>query len=489
VNWSPLRLLAMLASFFLIAGCSGGGSDAPASNAPAHLPAVSDVGGPKMAHLQLVPIFFGDEPDVDTLTAFSQWIVTSGWFDAAGAEYGVGKGSVLGIVHKTTPAPDAISDTQIVDLIFQGLADGTLPQPASGGLGEVLYVFHFPAQTVVTSGSEQSCVDFGGYHASARRNGVELAYAVIVSCADFIPGLSLVEEREVAASHELIESATDPFPHNHPGIQLRDMASSWRAIGDEVGDLCEGGPAAVWHEAGFVAQRSWSNIAAAAGDPCVPATAAQPYYNVVAETKTVPRIAVGGHTTLTLDGWSSGATPDWRLSVSSAKAGDSTLKLGSTTLGAGKSTTLDIAVPASAAAGAALRLFVFSSSSQTAYQVLPLLAVAGAPCSTFNGCDACTAQAGCGFCATTGKCEAEGSSGSAESACPSSSFATWPGSCPGYCAGHGGSCGDCSSQVGCGWCASAGATRCLEASHLYSEPAGATCAYADWNFTPDYCPE
>jgi hypothetical protein len=479
-----LRSLALLASLLLVS-CHG---DAPNGQTPL-LPAVADVGGPKLAHLRLVPIFFSDDGDADTLTAFSQWIVGSHWLDEVGGEYGVGSGSVLGVVRKVSPAPDAISDAQIVDLLFQDLGSGVLPRPATGGLDEVIYQLHFPIRTVVTSGSERGCQDFGGYHGSARRNGVELAYAVVLSCADFIPDLSLVENREMIASHELIEAATDPFPSNNPGIQLRDMASSWHAIGDEVADLCVTSSAEVWREAGFVAQRSWSNVAATSGDPCVPALAGRPYVNVAADIKALPRIPPGGHATLTLDGWSTGGVPDWRLSADSAKSGDTTLRLGASTFGAGKTTTLDVAVPTSTEEGTGFRLFVFSQTSSADFEVLPIAAVAGNPCSTFNGCEECTAQRGCGFCASTGRCEAEGSSGSAESACSGSAFATWPGSCPGVCARHDGSCGDCSSQAGCGWCNAAGATRCLEASHAYSSPAGAACAYPDWDFTPDYCPQ
>ena len=150
--------------------------------------------------------------------------------------------------------------------MFAGLADGSLPKPAGGDLRDVLYMLQFPQQTVITAGSSMSCVDFGGYHASARRNGLEVAYAVIATCPGFIDHQTTLEIRELVSSHELIEAATDPLPDNHPGFQLADPASPWLALGAEVGDLCTRGDAtATWHESGFVAQRSWSNAAAAAG--------------------------------------------------------------------------------------------------------------------------------------------------------------------------------------------------------------------------------
>jgi hypothetical protein len=340
---------------------------------------------------------------------------------------------------------------------------------------------------VVTSGQDVSCDAFGAYHASARRNGVEASYAVMSSCLAFSPLLTEAEGRELFASHELIEAATDPIPSNNPGFQVDDPTSTWLALGGEVADLCEGSAASIWREAGFVAQRSWSNVASLDGDPCVPNATGTRYFNVVADPGALPRIPPGGKKTLKLAGWSTMATPDWMLFAQSAKDGDATLTLAAKTLNAGRSTTVSIEVPDTATKGTALHMFVFSAYTQTDFQVLPLLAIIDDPCSSFSGCEVCSSHTGCGFCTTTGRCEAEGPSGSAESRCPAASFATWPGSCPGFCEPHSASCTDCASQPGCGWCASGGG-QCLGASHEYSGPEAATCAYSDWSFTPDYCP-
>ncbi|HEU4729513.1 MAG TPA: hypothetical protein VFT22_16550, partial [Kofleriaceae bacterium] len=120
------------------------------------------------------------------------------------------------------------------------------------------------------------------------------------------------------------------------------------------------------------------------------------------------------------------------------------------------------------------------------YQYLPLLAIAGQPCESFSGCEDCTSHEGCGFCATTGKCETLDVSGATITGCPASKVALWPGSCSGFCEAHGASCAECASQGGCGWCAAS--NTCMEASQEYSHPQNATCAYADWSFTPGYCP-
>jgi hypothetical protein len=111
----------------------------------------------------------------------------------------------------------------------------------------------------------------------------------------------------------------------------------------------------------------------------------------------------------------------------------------------------------------------------------------GAACGSFTDCQGCASQVGCGWCAATLRCEISQGEGSAQSPCARPDFKTWTGSCDGFCASHNGSCTDCASQYGCGWCASAPDVQCLEAGSDWSQPAAASCAYADWSFTPSYC--
>ena len=476
---SGTRWLAML-------GCTVAACGDPAPRSP--LPQLADRGGPVMAHPALVPIFFADDPDSAALTAFNQWIVGSQWLAAVGAEYGVGSGSVLGAVQLSTAAPAAITDREIVDLLYARLADGTLPAPGAAP-GNVLYEVYFPVGTVVSFADGKSCGAFGGYHDSARRGGVELAYAVLPSCPGFVSDHTALEIRELVSSHELIEAATDPIPSNHPAFQLEDPISPWRALGEEVADLCvRGDRSATWPEAGFVAQRSWSNAAAAAGtDPCVPGPLT-PYFTVSAELGSIPRIAAGKARLIQLTGYARGAGDGFVWHVGSGPAGtdDVDLTLGRDTLDAEQTTILVVGVPDDATAGSLLRFYVYSTGPSS-YDLLPMLAVVGSPCASYTGCDDCAAHAGCGFCATTGRCEAQGAIGSADSSCPAGSFAVSRGGCPGFCAAHGASCADCASQPGCGWCGGA-APGCVEADRATGQPLDARCDNADWSFSPGYCP-
>jgi hypothetical protein len=479
-----MRAVVTALVLLLATGCGDNTLDPPIFE----LPVVADLGGPRMAHPQLVPIFYSNDPDIEALTRFSEWIVSSRWLEEVGADYGIGAGSILRVVHRAEPAPPRVTDPEIVSWLFEGIASGSLPAPPPGGPGDIVYMVHVPVGTVVTTGASRSCLDFGGFHGSARHNGVELAFAVIASCPGLIRGLNDLEVRQFVASHEFIETATDPLPANHPGFQLREP--SWSALGSEVADLCTRADAtAMVREAGFVATRVWSNTAADVGEPCVPVTTDAPYFNMAHRLTSVPRIPPGSRGRLGLTAWATGEVPDWVLSTSSANPDDAELTLGARQIGPGESTNLDIVVLPSTPVGSSLRIFVFSGLSQETYQVLPVLAIVGDPCTAFTSCETCAARVGCGWCATSQRCETDGVTGSAESTCAGTDFARWPGSCGAYCGGHSDSCLDCASQAGCGWCASGGAPQCMEASNTdFSRPATGTCAYPDWSFTADYCP-
>jgi hypothetical protein len=199
------------------------------------------------------------------------------------------------------------------------------------------------------------------------------------------------------------------------------------------------------------------------------------------------RWTVGGHGTVSVVGWATATTQDWALATLTRMSSDVMAMPEMNRLGIGAATKIDVAISSTARSGTTEQIYVYSSLSETSYQVLPMTAIVGEPCATFTTCEDCASQLGCGFCTSNGKCMPDGIGGSADGSCSGSAFAKWPGSCRGVCARFGGSCTDCSSQAGCGWCAAGGTGQCLEAGDHYAGPAAATCAYADWAFTPDYC--
>jgi hypothetical protein len=183
------------------------------------------------------------------------------------------------------PAP-TIDDATIQSWLAAKLeaADPAFGAPDPG----TVYTLFYPAGVTVTLDGSQSCVDFNGYHQElaldASHGGASVAYAVVPRCptVDGVNGLSAVT---AVASHELVETATDPFPLSNPAyLQVDDAHFYWTEVlgGSEVADLCvrAAGPLVALGDLPYVVQRTWSNAAALAGhDPCVPAPTETAYFN------------------------------------------------------------------------------------------------------------------------------------------------------------------------------------------------------------------
>src|SRR5262249_2704509 len=114
-----------------------------------------------------------------------------------------------------------------------------------------------------------------------------------------------------AASHELTEAATDPYPeYGSMGYDLIKK-SPWNPAGGEIADLCEfvsGVP-----EGSYTVTRAWSNENAKLGQqPCVPVptdNADIPYFNagIVNELQTAK---AGDTLTTEVDCYSFGPLPN-----------------------------------------------------------------------------------------------------------------------------------------------------------------------------------
>jgi hypothetical protein len=181
---------------------------------------------------------------------------------------------------------------------------------------------YFPGSTAISFQGLANCTDFGGYHNSMSYQGVTFSIAVISEC---LPpqgsNLSPVQYLTFAASHEIIEAATDPFLTSTSGFYLNFNDANvipWNNLaGGEVADMCQdltGLNQDQAGEGGFVVQRSWSNAQAAAGhDPCVPAAArTNPYFNVApASSAQILQVDVGKTVTFEADAFSDAPVADW----------------------------------------------------------------------------------------------------------------------------------------------------------------------------------
>jgi hypothetical protein len=252
-------------------------------------------GGPLLANVQIVAVFWG--PNVDsTVTSriggfYSAFTAPSniGWL----CEYDttprrIGGGSFVGnyVITPTVNTGTQINDTDIQDELAAQINAGVLPSPNAN----TLYIVHFPPGAVI-SGNQigMSCVDFCAYHDAATRtlsgSTQTFFYAVLPDfssggCAPGPPGCALTApgccgDRSVfdtltkSAAHEISEAITDPDP-----------PSGWSSpIGGEIGDRCNfstiGDSTYYSFTSGgvtYTAQVEWSRARSA----CVPGGACQP---------------------------------------------------------------------------------------------------------------------------------------------------------------------------------------------------------------------
>ncbi len=120
-------------------GTGGSGGFAPAAHAP--FPILPDQGGPKLDHVHMVSVNFSGTQYADELATFGDWIVTSDYYTAAGAEYGVFAGThEQRLLDEAPPAMMSTSDATF--FLGSRIASGALPAPDA----ETLYVFLRPAQ-------------------------------------------------------------------------------------------------------------------------------------------------------------------------------------------------------------------------------------------------------------------------------------------------------------------------------------------------------
>jgi hypothetical protein len=333
------------------AGASGASSDSfvPAPHAP--FPLVTHHGGPVLKNVELVPVYFGDDPLRFDLERFNSWIVTSDYWKHTGAEYGVQAGTRLPAVQFESVAEASLSDTQIAQWIDARVADGQLPKPSAN----TLYALFYQAGTTITAaaGAATSCWSFGAVHESvALANPVftgDVAFAIIPRCS-FTPGDELMIATDVA-SHEYMEAATFPRLMADPTWRMDQVGplEAWAMLsGPAVADLCLN--QSYDFIDGFYVNDIWSNTAAQAGNnPCQPSDPKHPFFSVSAE-QTIYHAQPGSTLTIHAGAWSNLPTEDWELGVNWVLIPDSNFDgqavLNTTTVNNGDEVTATVTIPA-----------------------------------------------------------------------------------------------------------------------------------------------
>jgi hypothetical protein len=255
-------------------------------------PRVVTLGGPVLDSPTFVPVFFQNDDTSYTaqIADFTTKMGASAWWKANTEEYGVGAATGGTPVQLDETAVNSLDDSDIQTWLAGKLNadDPAFPPPEDG----VVYSLFYPASTEITlqSGGQtsKSCWSFGGYHNNitldAAHGSKHVAYVVVPRCNQFGP-IDGIDATTGTASHEYLESATDPFPEVDPAYAQVDNAHIYWLFtlgGGETADMCAQNPGAfvMDDEIGYTVQRSWSNVAAKAShDPCVPAISGESYFN------------------------------------------------------------------------------------------------------------------------------------------------------------------------------------------------------------------
>jgi MYXO-CTERM domain-containing protein len=206
-----------------------------------------------------MPLFYADlvaSPYFDWLSEYNT-VGLNGQDGQPGSNQGIARGSFAGSVTISpslcggTGSPNScqLTDAQVRTEIAAQLTAGNLPAPTKGcdGLNDTLYMINFPPSAEVTlPGVGGTCAELCGYHGTGVYQGQVYAYAVLPDffTSDCAPGScgpsAPLESLTNIASHELVESVTDPevgLPEPHPP-DFRPGA--WHdATCGEIGDICE----------------------------------------------------------------------------------------------------------------------------------------------------------------------------------------------------------------------------------------------------------
>jgi hypothetical protein len=258
-------------------------SDGPFVPAPHQpLPQVINSGGPVVAAPKVLPILYTGDPGAPDVGAFLDELTRTTYWGETTSEYGVGPLTLLPTVTLPEVGPPTISDAELQAMLVAGTSGAN---PAFGAADpSTIYTFVLPSGTVESDAQGACCTDFDGYHSETTGGPIAVPYVVACACPGFGGPDSALHLRTIAISHELVETATDPFPHTNPAFlgEGYDQLVWTFVTGGELADMCVLNEDAYFIPPGsqYMIQRSWSNAAAQiTADPCVPTRSSGPYFN------------------------------------------------------------------------------------------------------------------------------------------------------------------------------------------------------------------
>lgn len=285
-----------------IAACGSGGGGSSGSTSPFDLPEVVSSGGPVLDAPRVQPIYFPGytfQTDIDTFLAK---MASSTYWPAVVSEYGVGDLTIKPSVVTTVSSGNSLADTDIPGLLAQVFAaDGAaLGAPSR----DTMYLLLFPSSTRITAQGVVMCGDgaASGYHTEYVIGGVNVPGIVVPSCAEYAGDKTLTGAQALTPtiSHEIVETATDPFTTSSPAYFDVDQRHAIWAVainGGEIADLCENEtPDLITpDDIGYPVQRIWSNAAVKAGtSPCVPVPPGELFFIAIPSLPNTVLVSRGG---------------------------------------------------------------------------------------------------------------------------------------------------------------------------------------------------
>jgi hypothetical protein len=289
----------------------------PAIDPPS--PSIVYAGGRFVRHPRLVTITWkgDDQALVSRLEAFGASIARGTWWTSVTknlcARVGdcIGPGGDASSVQIDEPAPRSATLAELASMMAALVDQGTMPIPDD----DRVYLAYLPKGSSI-AGIDDGCARFGtrAVHTTFAWPGgsrsASWPVAFVLRCGDDLGELT------ATASHELLETASDPALD---GFQLdRDPRSlPFSLHGTEAVDLCslitlDDHRA---HVDGWVVDRVWSNQDARAGrDPCVPHRANDPYVAVIPKQPSVT-VTQGHPGAVDLVGISERMVPTWSVAA------------------------------------------------------------------------------------------------------------------------------------------------------------------------------
>jgi MYXO-CTERM domain-containing protein len=348
---------------------TNGSASTNAAPAGAHL---EYYGGPVMANVHVIPVFWGsgvssaitttsggiadfytaitDSRHYDMLKEYSTNIVAYGGQQGSSQQLGHGTAQA-GTPISPSNTKTSITDAEIQTELQAQISAGHLPAASANNI----YMINFPSNITISlpdgnGGTATSCTQFCAYH-STIAGSPTIKYGVIpdVTAGSCALGCGPVgggfNNTTSVASHELVEATTDAevglATNNAPPLGWYDP----QGTNGEIGDICNGTQGTInSHGRTWTIQQEWSNTQNA----CVSEPANNDFYLSIGPGN--QNLAAGQSTTYTISsGITSGSVGSVSLSAS-LPAGLSA-SFSSTSLSAGGTATVTISATTSATNG------------------------------------------------------------------------------------------------------------------------------------------